>query len=445
MKRNDRSSRLMLWLIVALTIVAVLVNLPTLEFLGIKKQLTFRKGLDLAGGTSLTYKADMSEIDEDKKIDALNAARAVIERRIDLFGVAEPLIQTAIGVNDYRIIVELPGVDITQAKEIIGTTAQLSFWETTASSSAIFIQSPKDLETLLATQAAYPLSVVQFLGTYPLKTDLAGSEISYTSVGFDSNTGNPQVQLDFTKEGGEKFAEITKRNVDKKVAIVLDDVVLEAPRVNQPILEGRAVITGGFTTDSAKALSTQLNAGALPVPLVLLQEYAVDATLGGDSLSKSIFAGFLGFVAIVIFMIVIYGRLGFMASLALSLYSLLILSIFKLSNLTPYGITITLSGIAGFILSMGMAVDANILIFERMKEEIRLGKSKDTALSMGFSRAWSSIRDSNISTLITCFVLYHFGTGIVRGFALVLAIGVLASMFSAIVVTRTLLRMIYRG
>jgi len=432
------------WLIIALVLAAILVNLPTLEFLPIGKQLSFRKGLDIAGGTSLLYKADMSEIDKNKKEEALNAARAVIERRINLFGVSESIVQTTIGENDYRIIVELPGVDINQAKQIIGKTAQLSFWEKSATSAAVFIKSPEDLEALVATQAAYPVSVIQFLGTYPEKTNLTGEDINSASVGFDPNTGSPQVRLDFTEKGAQEFAEITKRNVNKRVAIVLDDIVLEAPVVNQPILEGSAVITGGFTSDSAKALSTQLNAGALPVALIPLQEHAVNATLGKESLSKSLFAGILGFVAIVAFMSIIYGRLGVVASLALSLYSLLILSIFKLSSLTPYGITITLSGIAGFILGIGMAVDANILIFERIKEEIRLSKSKDTSLTIGFSRAWSSIRDSNISTLITCFVLYQFGTGIVRGFALVLAIGVLVSMFSAIVVTRTLLKIVYK-
>lgn len=424
------------WFIIALTIVAILVNLTT--------QLSFRKGLDIAGGTSLVYKADMTEIAENKRKEALNAARSVIERRIDLFGVSEPLIQIAVGVNDYRIIAELPGVDIAQAKNIIGTTARLSFWETTASSSAVLIQSQKDLEALLATQSAFPISVLQVLGTYPQKTKLTGMDISLATVGFDPNTSSPQVQLDFAEKGAKEFAEITKRNVDKRVAIVLDDLVLEVPVVNQPILEGNAVITGGFTTESAKALATQLTAGALPVPLILLQERAVDATFGTESLSKSLFAGALGFVAIVAFMIVIYGKLGIVASFALLLYGLLILAIFRLTTLTPYGITITLSGIAGFILSIGMAVDANILIFERMKEEIRLKKTKETVLTIGFSRAWPSIRDSNISTLITCFVLYQFGTGMVRGFALVLAIGVLVSMFSAIVVTRTLLRLIYK-
>ena len=444
MRKNRRLPRVILCFIVALYLAAVLINLPTLEFLHIKKTLSFRKGLDLAGGTSLTYKANMSGIDKDRKEEALNAVRTIIEKRINLFGVSEPLIQTAVGKDDYRIIVELPGVNITQAKSIIGTTAQLSFWERSATSSAISVTSKSDLGMLFATQSAYPISVVEVLGTNPNKTNLDGRDLRETSVTFDSNTGKPQVQLNFTTDGAEKFADITKRNINKIVAIVLDDMVIEAPRVNQPILEGNAVITGGFTYDTAKVLSTQLNAGALPVPLIPLQQHAVDPTLGSVSLQKSLFAGFLGFAIIVIFMMVLYGKLGIAASLALTLYTLLVLSIFKLSNLTPYGITLTLSGIAGFILSIGMAVDANILIFERMKEEIRLGKSKELALDLGFLRAWSSIRDSNVATLITCAVLYNFGNGMVRGFALVLAIGVLISMFSAIFVTRTLLRFIYR-
>jgi preprotein translocase subunit SecD len=286
--------------------------------------------------------------------------------------------------------------------------------------------------------------VIEVLGTYPNKTSLSGSDLKETSVGFDSNDGKPQVQLTFTSEGAKKFADITKRNVDKIVAIVLDDIVIEAPKVKQPILTGDAAISGGFTKESATTLSTALNAGALPVPLIPLREHAVDATLGNASLLKSLFAGILGVVIIVVFMIALYGRLGVIASIALLLYTLFVLAIFKLSSLTPYGITLTLSGIAGFILSIGMAVDANILIFERMKEEKRLGRSNHDSLSLGFSRAWSSIRDSNVASLITCFVLYQFGTGAVRGFAVTLAIGVLVSMFSAVVVTRTFLKIVYK-
>jgi preprotein translocase subunit SecD len=439
-----KSPRALLWFIILLTILAVLINLPSKGFLSFTKNLSFKKGLDLAGGTSLTLKADMKNLDQAQRGKALEAVKTVIDQRTNYFGVSEPIVQTAISGNDYRVIVELPGVNIDQAKNIIGTTAQLSFWETTASSSAVSVKSQEEFQALAATQSAYPSSVVLALGTYPNKTNLGGSDLKETSVGFDQNSGKPEVQLKFTSAGAKKFADITSRNIGKIVAISLDDQVIEAPRVNQAILTGDAVITGGFTTQSANNLSKSLNAGALPVPLVYLQQHGVDATLGSESLLKSLFAGGLGIIIIIIFMTVLYGRLGIIASLALIIYTLLVASILKVSSITPYAITLTLSGIAGFILSIGMAVDANILIFERMKEERRSGRAWHDSLELGFSRAWTSIRDSNISSLITCFVLYQFGTGSVRGFALTLAIGVLVSMFSAIVVTRTLLRFIYR-
>jgi preprotein translocase subunit SecD len=441
--------RSLFWLIIALTIVAVFINLPTLsnlkfdgrtfsfdpnivfKKLNVKQSLTFRRGLDLEGGTSLVLKADMSSIQSAQKETALNSAKVVIENRVNYFGVSEPVVQTLIaGSNDYRISVELPGLtDVNQVRSLIGTTAQLSFWEEISSQSAKLL----------------PVSQVANVGgTYFKKTNLSGADLSSTAVSFDSSTGKPQVQLKFTSNGAKKFGEITQRTVGKRLAIILDNQVIEAPTVNQAILTGDAVITGGFTIDTANQLSTQLNAGALPVPLTVLSSSAIEPTLGTSSLEKSLFAGVLGFVIIVIFMIILYGRLGFIASLALCLYTLFVLAIFKLSSITPYGITLTLSGIAGFILSIGMAVDANILIFERMKEELRSGKSRETSIELGFNRAWTSIRDSNVSTLITCFVLYEFGTGMVKGFALVLALGVLVSMFSAVVVTRTFLRQIYK-
>lgn len=439
-----KSPRFIFWFIILLTALAILINLPSKGFLSFTKSLSFKEGLDLAGGTSLTLKADMKSLDKSQRSKALEAVKTVIERRTNYFGVSEPIVQTAISGNDYRVIVELPGVNIDQAKNIIGTTAQLSFWEQTATSTAVLVKSQEEFQTLAATQSAYPPSVVLALGTYPNKTDLGGADLKETSVGFDQNSGKPEVQLKFTSGGAKKFADITSRNIGKIVAISLDDQVIEAPRVNQAILTGDAVITGGFTTESANALSRSLNAGALPVPLLYLQQHGVDATLGSESLLKSLFAGALGIIIIIIFMTVLYGRLGIIASAALIIYTLLVASIFKISSITPYAITLTLSGIAGFILSIGMAVDANILIFERMKEERRAGRVWHEALELGFSRAWTSIRDSNMSSLITCFVLYQFGTGSVKGFALTLAIGVLVSMFSAIVVTRTLLRVIYK-
>lgn len=444
MKKSPRS---LLWFIILITVLAVVINLPSKGFFSFTKSLSFKEGLDLAGGTSLTLKADMGSLDQSQRGKALEAVKTVIDQRTNYFGVSEPIVQTAVSGNDYRVIVELPGVNIDQAKTIIGTTAQLSFWEQSASGSAVLFKNQQEYLDFISTQSAqvaYPPSVLQYLGTYPNKTNLGGSDLKATNVGFNSQSGKPEVQLTFTSTGAKKFADITTRNVGKIVAIVLDNQVIEAPRVNQAILTGNAIIEGGFTTQSANALSRSLNAGALPVPLLYLQQHGVDATLGQDSLLKSLFAGALGILIIIIFMTVLYGKLGIIASVALVLYTLFTLSIFKLSSITPYAITLTLSGIAGFILSIGMAVDANILIFERMKEERRIGRSWHDSLELGFTRAWTSIRDSNISSLITCFVLYQFGTGSVRGFALTLAIGVLVSMFSAIVVTRTLLRAIYK-
>lgn len=444
-----KNPRFLFWFIIFLTVLSVFIILPkienlniplvnkkisidtnkTLSSIGIKKELKFRKGLDLEGGTEIAYKADMLSIASSQRSAALEAARNIIERRVNLFGVSEPIVQTSVVGNESRIIVELPGIDIAQARNIIGTTAELTFWEEIATESA-----------KTATTSGYPLG----LNSNFRKTNLSGKDLQNTNVTFDQNTGKPQVQLVFTGDGSKKFGEITKRNVNKVLAIVLDNILIEAPKVNEPILTGNAVINGSFTVETANNLSTQLNAGALPVPLVSLSEKMISPTLGISSLQKSFFAGAIGLIIIIIFMIVLYGKLGFIASLALLLYTLFNLAIFKISSLTPYGITLTLSGIAGFILSIGMAVDANILIFERTKEEKRLGKSEQSAIETGFARAWTSIRDSNVSTLITCMVLYNFGTGMVKGFALILAIGVLTSMFSAIVVTRTFLRSVYK-
>lgn len=442
MRRNPRS---LFWLIIFLTILAAFINLPKISVnknitidpnlvfqkLKINKQLTFRKGLDLEGGTSLILKANMSGVTPSQKQSALESARLVIENRVNLIGVSEPLVQTVnINNSDYRINVEIPGItDVNEVRNLVGTTAQLTFWEEIASSSAKSLN-PKDL--------------ISIGGTYYKKTDLSGGDLQQTNVTFNQNTGQPEVSLQFTNAGTKKFGDITTREVGKHVAILLDNQFVSAPSVQEPIMTGNAVINGSFTTDTAKLLSTQLNAGALKVPLSVLSSSAIEPTLGVSSLYKSLFAGVLGFVIIVLFMTLLYGRLGAIASVALTLYTLFVLSIFKLSSITPYGITLTLSGIAGFILSIGMAVDANILIFERMKEELRAGKSRDTAIELGFSRAWTSIRDSNISTLITSSVLYYFGIGTVKGFALVLAVGVLVSMFSAIVITKTFLRLVYK-
>jgi len=407
-------------------------SVPLFESLGFKKP-EFRQGLDLKGGVNITFKANTESLVSADRDKALESAREVIERRVNLFGVSEPIVQTSRVGDERRIIVELPGVtDVSSAISLIGTTAKLSFWEQAATISAEPIASPSGLQTLIPGLSN------------PAPTSLTGEDLKSSSVVFDPNTGQPQVQLKFTDAGAKKFADITKRNVGKPVAIVLDNLVISAPTVNEAILSGDAVITGSFTSEEAKALSTQLNAGALPVSLSVLEQHVIGPTLGAVSLQKSLFAGAVGFITIVIFMIALYGRLGVIASVALFIYTVFVLSIFKLSSLTPYGVTLTLAGIAGFILSIGMAVDANILIFERTKEELRSGKGRDQAVEVGFRRAWTSIRDSNVSTIITSLILIYFGTGIVRGFAIVLIIGVLISMFSAITVTKNFIKVLYK-
>lgn len=445
-----KNPRVLFWFIVVLTIVSFLIDLPekfTLFnrhfdlspnfFIGpfhIQKDLAFQKGLDLEGGVSITYRALIKEIPSDKRKDALEGTKTVIEKRINFFGVKEPVIQTATVDGDARIIVEIPGVtDVDNAIRLIGTTAQLSFWEVGEQSNAASLAEPK-----MATPSGFPLGLIELLGN-PKKTDLTGKDLQQTGVTFNQNTGSPEVSLVFSSDGGKKFADITKRNVGKRVAIVLDDHVISAPTVNTAITDGNAVITGGFTIDEAKALSIQLTAGALPIPLSILEQRTIGPTLGLTSLQKNLFAGIVGFIVIVVFMSALYGRFGILASVALIVYTLFVLAIFKLIP-----VTLTLAGIAGFILSIGMAVDANILIFERLREELRTGKKLQSAIEIGFARAWTSIRDSNIASLITSAILYQFGTGPVRGFAVTLAIGVLVSMFSAIIVTRTFLRLIYR-
>lgn len=440
-----RTSRIILLLIILLTIFSIFVNLPRfknfdqnilLTRINITRPLEFRQGLDLQGGASITFRADMKDIPESQKDSAQESAKVIIERRVNLFGVSEPIVQTANVSGDRRIIVEIPGItDINSAIALIGTTAQLSFWEQGASPSGEITQE---------MAMKYPLGGVQALGADPKKTNLSGSDLKQTSVGYDPNDGKPVVQLQFTSEGVKKFADITSRNVGKPVAIILDNAVISYPTVQAAILTGDAVISGGFTVDQAKALSTQLNGGALPVPLTVLEQHVVGPSLGAESLRKSFLAGVIGLATILIFMIALYGKRGIVASTALLLYALFTLALFKISSLTPYGVTLTLAGIAGFILSIGMAVDANILIFERTREEERQGRSSSSAIELGFQRAWTSIRDSNVSTLITCLILYSFGTGIIKGFAIVLGVGVLISMFTAITVTRTLLRVFTR-
>lgn len=601
------------------------------------KDRSFHLGLDLQGGTHLVYEADVSKIDSSQKDEAVEGVRDVIERRVNFFGVAEPLVQTNKSEGKYRVIVELAGVkDVKEAIKMIGATPFLEFkepakprdltdeekneiknfndsqkkkgeeafkklnnkedfnklvqeysedeitkekngylgfidsspspfsqlynkakevgenklvnelvqtqegyniikignkqnngvevkarhilicWKGASScekewskeeakskideikskaepqnfeqlakenstepgadtrggdlpwfgkgqmvkefEDAVFNQGVGTISDVVETQFGYHLilkedqrdSYKYEISRILLKTKaetqaapteqwqetgLTGKQLKKAQVVFDQNSNQPQVSLEFNDEGKELFSQITERNVGGPVAIFLDKSPISIPKVNEPIKDGKAVISGSFTIIQAKELAQRLNSGALPVPITLLSQQTIGATLGKDSVNKSLKAGIIGLAAVMIFMLLYYRLPGFLADLALICYSILALTIFKLY------VTLTLAGIAGFILSIGMAVDANVLVFERLKEELALGKPLKTAIDEAFKRAWPSIRDGNISTLITCFILFQFGTSIIKGFAITLTIGILTSIFSAIIITKIFLRL----
>lgn len=439
--------RWLLSFIVLVTAVAIVIDLPrlTVPYLNqeiggynidlilfnrhLQRNLDIRQGLDIQGGVRVVLKANMAEIGEGDRDSALQSAKEIISRRVDAFGVSEPNIFTSVAGNEYRINVELPGVtDTQQAIDLIGQTAQLQFKE------------QKTEEELQAGDAPPPQAD-------PFKeTDLTGKDLRRALVNFNQRGGEPQVQLVFNDEGAEKFAQITERNIGKQLAIYLDDQPLTAPRVSQKITGGDAVITGQFTMEQARNLAIQLNAGALPVPVEVVEQQNIGPTLGQEAIEKSIRAGLMGLALVALFMIAYYRRLGFLAVIGLVIYGLMTLALYKLIP-----VTLTLSGIAGFLLSVGMAVDANILIFERMKEELRAGRKLQAAMELGFGRAWDSIRDANVATLLTVFILFNpfdwgflVTSGTVRGFALTLGLGIVISLFTGVVVTRTLIRSLYQ-
>ncbi len=656
-KKLFRTARAKVWwliiLIIAITVLAGFLDYPKYYDKGVdwlKKttgialpefyKLPFRLGLDLQGGTHLIYEADTSAIPEKDRDDALEGVRDVIERRVNAFGVAEPVVQTTSAGDSRRVVVELAGVkDVSQAIKMIGETPLLEFKEqaapveteltaeqqkemndynatakktanevlkkarakgadfaalvgeystdeatkavggdlgfitkngayadlyddaaklkvggvsglieTDGNISIIKLEATQDAKEVKANHllicwqgaqscagnlskedakkkidelkaqaikenfidlvkanstepgaatsggdlgwfgkdmmvkpfetAAFALGVgeisdvveTQFGYHLIYKTDekivkeyrvsrilidkktkaeilppaeewaytgLTGKQLVRAQVQFDPNTNAPQVGLEFNDEGKKLFGEITERSVSKPIAIFLDGEAISIPTVQEPIKDGQAVISGSFTIPEAKLLAQRLNAGALPVPINLISQETIGAALGAESVSKSLMAGLLGFLAVIIFMILYYRLPGFLSALALVFYAVLVLALFKLIP-----VTLTLAGIAGFVLSVGMAVDANVLIFERMKEELKLGKPLGSAIDEGFKRAWPSIRDGNLTTLISCLVLFWFSTSMIKGFALTLSVGVILSMFSALFITRTLLNFI---
>lgn len=399
------------------------VKIPTVAAEQFFAKFPYRLGLDIQGGTHLVYQADLSKIDSPEYANAMDSVRDVIERRVNLFGVAEPLVQVERSGGEWRLIVELAGIkNINDAIQLIGETPFLEFREeqTQVTSEAI-LEAQKNSQRMDEDP-------------YFIPSGLNGSHVKRATVAFDQTTFQPQVSLELTSEGSEIFAALTKRAVGKRLAIYLDGVPISAPTVQEEITGGKAQISGNFTPEGAKILAGRLNAGALPVPIRLIAQQSVGASLGQRSLEDSMQAGLLGFLAVALFMLFWYRLPGLLAVFALCLYAAIVLAVFKFIP-----VTLSVAGIAGFILSIGMAVDANVLIFERMKEELKGGKMLEDSVREGFGRAWTSIRDSNVSSLITSAILYWLGTSIVQGFALTLGIGILISMFSAIIVTRTLL------
>lgn len=415
-RRQSLISLIFIFLITLAAGYIVWPSAPDIKIKGYFKELKIHKGLDLAGGTHLVYEADTGSLPERDRSQAMTSLKNVIDRRINSLGVAEPVIQTGkVGDKD-SLIVELPGVtDPEKAKALIGQTAQLRF-----------------VGKLEADPEGNPVFNDQTV-------IVSGKELKRADVTFDQTTAEPQVKLTFNDEGRQKFAEATKQLVGQPIYIFLDQQIIQAPNVEQEIPTGEGYITGIGDIKEAKELSTLLNGGALPVSIKLIEQRNVGATLGDESVKNSLVAGLIGMVIIAVFMVAQYRFPGVLAVIALAIYTLIVLALFKLIP-----VTLTLAGIAGFILSIGMAVDANILIFERMKEERRAGRSAVAAVEAGFRRAWTSIRDSNVSSLITAGLLMWFGSGIIRGFAVTLAIGILVSMFTAITVTRTFLRLAIR-
>ena len=415
----------------------------------LRAEYPFRLGLDLAGGSRLVFKADTSIVPEAEIPEAMRSLRDVIERRINAFGVAEPVVtvEKSFTGNEQRLVVELPGVtNLDAAAAQIGQTPVLQFKTLKADYEAIQIKNQKifEAQAQLEQSATVGTDGIMNIKITPesqevqidpyVTTKLGGSQLLRAQVQFDQNTNQPVISLQFNDEGAKLFEEITAANIGRPVAIFLDGQPLSIPTVQQKISGGQATITGTFTIQEAKQLVGRLNSGALPVPITLIGSQLVGATLGDDSVQKGVSAAIIGFVIVGLFLIVWYRLPGLLATIALVIYVSIMFSLFK-----SIPIVLTAAGIAGFIISMGLAVDANILIFERMKEEIRAGKNVYEAVRLGITRAWSSIKDSNTASLISAVILFWLGTSVVKGFALTFGLGVIVSLFTAIVVTRILL------
>jgi len=441
----SRKTLNLFYTILGLTLLCLIINLPTqfsifsktlyrpsfnfkLGTAEFKPNLDLRYGLDLAGGASLVFEIDTKNTTTSNLTDALESLKSNIERRINLFGVSESNVSISRETTDsYRLIVELPGVsDVNEAVSLIGQTASLRFMG--------IIDIPPE-----ATATATLNDILK-------DTGLNGSHLVKAKPEPNPNTGAMEVSLVFNAQGAKLFEKATKDYLNKRIAIVLDNQIVTSPTVQTVIPDGQAVINGDFDIKSAKALSAQLNAGALPLSIKLIEQFQVGATLGKDSINKGIRAGLVGLGLVALFMVGNYGYLGFISVISLFIYGLLTLTLYRLIP-----VTLTFPGIVGFILSVGMAVDSNILIFERLKEEVRAGRPWNTAMELGFGRAWDSIKDANACTIITGLILFNpfnwnflNSSGMVRGFAVTLILGIIIGIFTGVVVTRNLLRVLAR-
>lgn len=392
------------------------------------KKFETKLGLDLKGGSHLVFSADTKKLKKEEIPSAIEGARNIIERRVNFYGVSEPSIYSIESGGQHKLIVDLPGISkVQEAIDLIGQTAKLDFRELPTADTKIATDTP----------VVFQLTKV---------SEIAGSDLQKATVQFDSTNSQPVIGLLFTKKGGELFAKITERNVGKPIGIFVDGApIMSPPIVEQKITDGQAIIRGAFALDEAKSLAVAINSGALPLSIHLEEQRSIGPTLGREQIRASVAAGVVGLAAVVIFMIAFYGNLGLLASLGLLLYGIITLALFR-----AIPVVLTLPGIAGFILSIGMAVDSNILIFERIKEELRNGQSQTVAFQLGFGRAIDAIKDANITTLLVAFILFNpFNWsffpqfGLVKGFALTLAIGVATSLFTGVVITKRLLDMYY--
>lgn len=400
----------------------------------------FKLGLDLSGGGQLIYQADVSGVDPAEVDELMEVLRQVIDKRINIFGVSEPVVQVekssfVAGEEAHRLVVELPGVtDINAAVAEIGRTPLLEF-KLVDEQALVAMEALKSLEKDGVKVTASSTANDPYIDTGLTGRYLVSAQLQFAGQSGSGGLSNePVVSITWNEEGSKLFEEITANNVGSQLAIFLDGEVISSPVINERITGGQAIISGGFTPNEARDLTQNLNFGALPVPIELVSTQTIGSTLGSDILEKGVMAGVVGLALVIAFMIFWYRLPGLIAGVALLTYILVMLAVFQFIP-----VVLTAAGLAGFILTIGMAVDANVLVFERMKEEYRSGKGSYDSAVIGFKRAWSAIRDGNVTSLLSAIILFWFGTSMVKGFALVFGIGVIASMLSALLVSRTLL------